>query len=308
MDEAVTPLLRFWQPRYWPIWLGIGMLRLVVMLPRRAQLWVARRIGGILRMVLPKRRHIAQANLALCFPELDAGEQRKLLRRHFDALGMFVVELALAWWATDSELDGLTQINGIEHLRAALDQGRGVLLLSGHFTCNEITARQLCLMVPPLGAMYRRSGNPMVDQLIRRCRSRSATYLIAKDRIRELVRALRSNIIVWYSPDQAYSGKNSVIAPFFGEAAMTSPATSQIARISGAAVVPCMPRRLEDGSGYIVDLLPALENFPGDDPAADAARINRLLEDQIRKAPDQYYWVHRRFKGRPAEYSDPYSG
>jgi KDO2-lipid IV(A) lauroyltransferase len=307
MNAAVTPLLRFWQPRYWPIWPGIAMLRLVVMLPRRAQLWVARRIGGILRMVLPERRHIARANLALCFPELDPTEQRNLLRRHFDALGMTVLELALSWWATDSELDGLIQINGIEHVHAALEQGRGVLLLSGHFTSAEFTGRQLRLMVPPFAGMYRPNRNPLVDQLMRRCCSRSATYLIAKDSIRELVRALRNNTIVWYSPDQAYSGKNSVIAPFFGEAAMTSPATSQIARISGAAVVPYLPRRLEDGSGYIVDLLPALENFPGDDLAADAARINRLLEDQIRKAPDQYYWIHRRFKRRPAEYGDPYS-
>ena len=307
MDDAATPLFRFWQPRYWPIWLGVGLLRLVVMLPRRGQLWVARRIGGILRVVLPKRRHIARANLALCFPELDATEQRDLLRRHFDALGMSVVELALAWWASASELDGLFQVNGVEHVDAALEHGRGVLLLSGHFTCNEIAARGLCAMLPPVAAMYRPSGNPLVDQLIWRCRSRSATHLIAKNRIRELVRALRGNTIVWYSPDQAYTGKNSLIAAFFGEAAMTSPATSQIARISGAAIVPCLPRRLEDGSGYIVDLLPALENFPGDDPAADATRINQLLEDQIRKAPEQYYWVHRRFKGRPAGYSDPYS-
>lgn len=308
MDEAITPLFRFWQPRYWPIWIGVALLRLVVMLPRRGELWVARRIGGILRVVLPKRRHIAQANLALCFPELNATEQRTMLRRHFDALGMSVLELVLAWWASDDELDGLFQINGVEHVHAALEQGRGVLLLSGHFTCNEIAARGLCRMLPPVAAMYRPSGNPLVDQLIWRCRSRSATQLIAKNRIRDLVRALRNNTIVWYSPDQAYTGKNSLIAPFFGEAAMTSPATSQIARISGAAIVPCLPRRLEDGSGYIVDLLPALENFPGDDPAEDAARINRILEDQIRKAPDQYYWIHRRFKGRPAEYSDPYSG
>ncbi len=307
MNDAVTPLLSFWQPRYWPIWLGIAVLRLVVMLPRNAQLWVARRIGAILLMALPERRYIARANLALCFPELGPNEQRNLLQRHFDALGMTVLELALAWWATDSELDGLIQINGIEHVHAALEQGRGVLLLSGHFTSNEFTGRQLCLMVPAMAALYRPSRNSLVDQLIRRCRGRSVTYLITKNSIRELVRALRKNTIVWYAPDQAYSGKNSVIAPFFGEAAMTSTATSQIARISGAAIVPYLPRRLEDGSGYIVDVLPALEDFPGDDLAADAARINRLLEDEIRKAPDQYYWVHRRFKRRPAKYRDPYS-
>ena len=88
---------------------------------------------------------------------------------------------------------------------------------------------------------------------------------------------------------------------------MTSPATSQIARLSGAAVVPYFPRRVDNGARYVVDVLPALDNFPSDDPVEDAARINRLLEEEIRKAPEQYYWVHRRFKGRPEGYADPYN-
>jgi KDO2-lipid IV(A) lauroyltransferase len=154
--------------------------------------------------------------------------------------------------------------------------------------------------------MYRPMGNPLVDQIIRRARRRGAEVLIPKDDIRKMIRALRKGKMVWYAPDQSYSGKYSELVPFFGEPAMTNAALTHLARIGKACVVLYLPRRLDNGAGYYAEIKPALENFPSGDPAADALRINKLLEEHIRLAPEQYYWIHRRFKHRPAPYTDPY--
>jgi KDO2-lipid IV(A) lauroyltransferase len=159
---------------------------------------------------------------------------------------------------------------------------------------------------PPAAALYRPNRNPMVNEILWRGRSRSAVDLIAKDSMRQLIRRLSQGISVWYAPDQSYRRSYSVLVPFFGEPAMTNAALSHIARISGAQVVPFFARRRPDGRGYVVAIEPALENFPSGDLKGDARRVNELLEARIRLAPDEYYWIHRRFKGRPAGFTDPY--
>ena len=198
------------------------------------------------------------------------------------------------------------ELHGIEHLHAALQQGKGVLMLSGHFAAIEMSGRPLKALMPPMAAMYRPSNNPLIDQLMRRCRGQSTADLITKRGIRQLLKVLKENRPVWYAADQAYNRKGTVLVPFFGEPAATNTAVSQIARLSGAPVVPFFPARVDNGSSYKLEVLPALENFPSGDDAADAARLSEVLEVLIRKAPEQYYWVHRRFKGRPDGYPDPY--
>jgi KDO2-lipid IV(A) lauroyltransferase len=131
--------------------------------------------------------------------------------------------------------------------------------------------------------------------------------LIPKESMRQMIRRLSQGVSVWYAPDQSYRRRYSVLIPFFGEPAMTNAALTHIARISGAPVVPFFARRLPKGKGYLVTIEPALTEFPTDDPEADARRVNALLERQIRVAPEAYYWIHRRFKGRPAGYPDPYA-
>lgn len=300
------PLWTFWQPRYWPIWLAVGLLRLLVLLPFRAQLTLGAGIGWLMHALLPERRRIADINLRLCFPDLGEEERRRLLRRHFASLGIGVFDLGLAWWGSDRRVKRLVTIDGIEHLREALRGGRGAILLSGHFPATELTGRAMKLEVPELAALYRPMRNPLADELLRRGRRRAAA-VIPKDSIRQLLRTLRQGIAVWYAPDQSYRRQHSVLVPFFGEPAMTNGALTHIARLSGAPVVPFFPQRLSGGDGYRVTIMPALEGFPTGDLAADARRVSALFEDRIRLAPDQYYWVHRRFKGRPEGFPDPYA-
>ena len=300
------PLYRFWQPRFWPLWAGLAALRLMVILPYRLQMFIGRRLGRLAFTVAPRRRRIAEANLRLCFPELDEAALQQLLRDHLGSLGCSVFEIALALWAGDARVAALVRFEGVENLTEPLAQGHGVIVLSGHFPAVELTGRVARNHIPDTAAMYRPLKNPLLDQLMRRARRQAGSALIPKAGMRRMIRRLRGGWPVWYASDQSYDRAHAELVPFFGEPAMTNAALSHIARMGKARVVPFYPRRLADGSGYLCEFLPALEAFPGDDPAADATRVNELLAQWIRRAPEQYYWVHRRFKNRPEPYPDPY--
>lgn len=267
-------------------------------LPYRVQMGLGRALGRVLAPFARERRRVARINLRLCFPELEPAVRRRLLRAHFASLGAAAFEIALSWWAPERRLHGLDRIEGLEHLHAALGRGRGVILLSAHFTSLEIGGRLLALHAP-FHVLYREHKNPAFESVMRRARERHFEKAIPREDMRSLLRSLRSNLPVWYAPDQNYGGEHSVYVPFFGVPAATITTTSRIARISGAAVVPFFAHRLPGARGYRLVLYPALTDFPGDEPQADALRINRLIEDEIRKAPEQYLWVHRRFKTHP---------
>ncbi len=295
--ESPFPVSRFLAPRFWPGWLGLGLLWLAAQLPRRPRLWAGALFGRLLWWLLPRRRRIATVNLNLCFPALSEAERRRLLRHHFASLGMMLVELAMSWWLSDARLRGLAGIEGIEHFDRALEQGRGVILLSAHLTTMEIGGR-LLLLERDFHPMYRESKNPLFETVMHRGRARHADKAIRRGDIRGMLKSLKQNVGVWYAPDQDYGMDKSSFAPFFGVPAATITATSRLAAMSGAPVVPFFQQRLDDGR-YRLYFLPALEGFPGEDPVADAARINALIEKQIRQMPEQYLWVHRRFKNRP---------
>lgn len=306
MSAEIVPLYRFWQPRYWPLWCGIVVMRLIVLLPQSGRMAIGRFLGRLVKRLAGDRRQVADRNLALCFPELDDTARERLLEKHFESIGMGIVELGMSWWCSDRYFDSITTVNGLEHIQAALEKGQGVLILSGHFATTEVAGRAIRNSMPPIAAMYRPSNNPLTDQIMRRCRGMSISQLITKTGVRQLLKVLKANRPVWYAADQAYNRKGTVLVPFFGEPATTNTAISQISKVSKAPVVPFFPLRRENGKHYSIEILPALDNFPSGDDAADAIRINQILETQIRKAPEQYYWVHRRFKGRPKEYPDPY--
>jgi KDO2-lipid IV(A) lauroyltransferase len=306
-DSGEIPLYRFWQPRYWLLWLSLLVLRLLILLPFRQQIRVGRLIGRLGLRLLPKRRKIAAINLSLCFPELEKDARNELLVKHFESLGIGLLDLGMSCWASDARLAKLIHIDGLENLLQPLRDGHGVIILSGHFAAVELTGRLVREKIHDVGVMYRPSSNPFVEQILLRGRNRSASILIPKDSLRQMLRALKQGIPIWYAPDQSYDRKYHALVPFFGEPAMTNAALTHIARMTDSVVVPYFPRRLENGSGYYGEFLPALENFPSTDPAADALRINKLLEEKIRLAPEQYYWIHRRFKNRPAPHPDPYT-
>jgi KDO2-lipid IV(A) lauroyltransferase len=307
MSAGIVPLYKFWQPRYWPMWCGIVVMRVIVLLPQSVRMAIGRSLGRLIMRVAGDRRRVADRNLELCFPELDATARKILLRKHFESIGMGTIELGMSWWCNDKFFNEFVTVNGAEHLHAALEKGHGILILSGHFATTEVGGRALRHMLPPMAAMYRPSNNPLTDQIMRRCRGMSIAKLITKTGVRQLLKVLKANQPVWYAADQAYNRKGTVLVPFFDEPATTNTAISQIAKVSKTPVVPFFPFRIDDGKRYEIEILPALVDFPSGDDAADAVRINQLLEQQIRKAPEQYYWVHRRFKGRPEEFPDPYA-
>ena len=204
----------------------------------------------------------------------------------------------MSWWATEKQLQKLVSIDGLQHLQDALQGGKGVILLSAHFTTLEIGGRLLALHAP-FHVMYRKHKNPVIEQVMRKARIRNFEKAIPRKDLRTLLQSLKQNLPVWYAPDQDYGAKHSIFAPFFGIPAASITATSRIARMSGAAIVPFFQTRLPDNKGYRLTLYPALQDFPGEDIEQDTRRINQLIETAIREQPAQYLWVHRRFKTRP---------
>jgi KDO2-lipid IV(A) lauroyltransferase len=242
----------------------------------------------------------------LCFPERSAAERSTLLDQHFEAVGMSFVEMGIGWFTPLDQLLERVTIVGREHLDQAAAKGSGTLLFSAHFTSLEVGVAVLEALAPNCSCMYRPQRNAMMDMMIRRGRSRFAKEQIPRDNVRALLRNLRDNYTVAYMPDQTYLGTQSALLPFFGEPAVTNTATSKLAALSGATVLPYFFRRLP-GGGYQVDILPALDSFPSDDTAADTRRLVALLERYILLAPEQYLWLYKKFKGRPAPLPDAYA-
>ncbi|PVV07167.1 MAG: lipid A biosynthesis acyltransferase [gamma proteobacterium symbiont of Ctena orbiculata] len=294
-----------YSPRYWPTWAGMTMLWLLSqLLPYSLAMTVGRLLGKLIHRVSPTRRHIAAVNLSICFPEKSEIEREQLLLDHFHSLGIGIVMIGFAWWARDEKLRSLVEIEGIEHLQQSLDRGKGTILLSAHFTDLEITGRLLSLF-QPIAVMYRPHENPVIEWAFSRNRRMRFEAAIARNDIRQVVRTLRQNLPVWYAPDQSFKGRNSILAPFFGEPAGTNTATSRLAKISGADVILFSGYRKPNGSGYHLVIHPPLNDFPTEDVQQDATRINGLIEMAIGYAPEQYLWIHRRFKKRKV-IPDPY--
>jgi KDO2-lipid IV(A) lauroyltransferase len=298
-------LAPFTGPRYWPMWLLLGLLRGAALLSPAGQRLLGHALGGVMRRAKRRERRAARRNLELCFPELDAQRRRKLLDAHFGAVGMSFVEMGIGWFTPIDRLLERVDIFGREHLDAALANGKGVLLFAAHFTTLEVGVAVLEHLVRDCSCMYRPQRNAMMDVLIRRGRHRFAREQIPRDNVRALLRNLRDNYAVVYLPDQTYLGRQSTLLPFFGEPAVTNTATSKLAAISGAAVLPYFFRRLPNGR-YRVDIGAPLTDFPTHDAATDTRRLFGLLEDYIRLAPEQYLWLYKKFKGRPDPLPDPY--
>lgn len=276
----------------------MAVLRGLAALPFRMQLLIGRAIGALAWWLPLPAKRIGRTNLRLCFPQLSQSERERLLWNHYQNLGMAVAEFASAWWASDRTLAGLDRPEGLEHLAKALEQGKGVIMLGTHFTNLDLGGRLLRRHVP-FAVMYRHQKNKLFDYVMRRARERIFTKAIERDDVRALVRTLRENGAVWYAPDQNYAGKGQVFVPFFNVPAATNSGTARLAKMTGAPIVPFTNIRRADGRGYRLILGPMLEDFPSGDAEQDTARINAAIEEQIRMAPEQYLWVHRRFKNRP---------
>ena len=285
------------------MWSALVLFRLVNRMHWTEQRRLARWLGGFAFHVVRIRRGVVFTNLRLCFPEKSPAEIRSLARAHYDALALGLLESCAGWWAPTGELPP-HRFEGFAHLETALARGKGVILLTAHFTTLEIGGRYMIESIP-VGCLYRDPNNPVLAHIMRGQRERHMQIAIHHDDLKGLIRALRAGLAIWYAPDQGKRTPGSEILPFFGVPALTNTATAKIAGMTGAAVVPYFARREPDHS-YTLTILPALENFPSGDTAADAIRVNRLIEEHIRLAPEQYFWVHKRFKHRGPDHPDIY--
>jgi len=292
-----------WHPFHWPTWVALGFFRLLVFLPWKIQVGLGKLFGPLFFAIVRERRSVVMVNLRLCFPEKSEEEIRTLAKEHYQAMGIGLFETCLAWWAPFRRIPPY-EIVGREHLEEASARGKGVILFTAHFTTLEICGRMFAENFP-LGCLYRDPDNAVVAYQMHKRRLQKMTAAVSMNDLRGLIRALRQGHTIWYASDQGKRTKFSTVLPFFGVPAMTNTAASRIAEMTGSAVVPYFAARKPDGS-YLLTVLPALENFPTSDPEADAIRTNRLMEEYIRKAPEQYFWVHRRFKRRGKEFPNVY--
>ena len=228
-------LAQFVGPRYWPTWLLLAWLRLMAALPWRVAVEVSRWVGRALWYLVPGRRHVVVRNLEICFPELDSRARLTLARRSFENVAISIAEIAIAWFGRSLPP---VRIEGREHLEAALANGNGVILYSGHFATLELTGQFVKPLTPRFAFMFRSRRNRLLDALQAHGRQRTAHLSFDNSDSRAMLRALRDNSVVWYAPDQAYSGSGAELLPFFGEPAMTNVATARLARLSGAVVLP----------------------------------------------------------------------
>ena len=304
MAEALN-VKQFLAPRYWPMWLFFGFLRLVILLPLSWVNAIGSFIGWLAYWLVPSRRRVARINITQAYPDYNEAQIEQLVKRSFKSVGISLFEMALAWWAPREYLRKHCKVEGMVHLEKAIARKKGVILLTGHFTTLEIGGILLA-MYAPLNAIYKRAHNPMFNAFMHYYRDLHIERAIPNTDIRAFMGGLREGRATWFAPDQDFSDQSIVFTPFLGGIASTLTSTARMVEKTGAAVVPYYPVRLDSNRGYKLVILPALEVFPSGDVTQDSARINQTIETMVRANPEQYSWIHKRFKTQPDGKASPY--
>lgn len=287
--------------------LSIAAAWLLHLLPLPVLALLGNAVGVVIYGLARRRRHIAMVNLGLCFPELDQARIRSLALAHFKVLTRSVLERTLLWWSSRERLNRLIRVDGDDCLRALLAAGRPVLMLAPHFVGLDAGGVGIAMRFDS-ASIYAVQSNPVFDRLLLRGRRRFGDQLLLsrQESVRASVRAMKSGRPLYYLPDMDFGRRDSIFVPFFGVPAATVPGLSRLARLAGASVVPCVTRVLPGGRGYLVRVGEPWQNFPTADVEADTRRMNEWIENAVRSMPEQYYWVHRRFKTRPPGEARPY--
>ncbi|WP_042860234.1 Kdo(2)-lipid IV(A) acyltransferase [Dickeya sp. NCPPB 3274] len=287
-------------PRYWPMWSGIALLYLLVLLPYPLIYRIGTGLGRLSMRFLKRRVAIAHRNLQLCFPDMPAEEREQLVKKNFESVGMGVMETGMAWFWPDWRVERWFKVIGIENMQPLREQKRGVLLIGLHFLTLELGARIFGLQNAGIG-VYRPNDNKLIDWLQTWGRMRSNKSMLDRKDLKGMIRALKQGEIIWYAPDHDYGPRSSVFVPLFAvEKTATTAGSYMLARAAKPAIVPFVPRRLSDARGYELIIQPAQLDIPLESEEVTAAWMNKLVEENILLAPDQYMWLHRRFKTRPA--------
>ncbi len=290
--------VNFTSPKYWPTHFALVLLKGIARLSAKTRRRLAQILGWIMLHLAKKRRRIAKINIDLCYSNLSQAERDHLLKQNMRATANGLIETASCWYSSLNNQQQHTKLNGKEHLDAAIAKGKGVILLSFHMTSLEIGG---CLLGAHYDfyAMYKPNRNPLFDKAMCDGRLQHLKGLLDRDNLRGTIKALKNKQIVWYAADQNYGGKTVVFVPFFGIQTATITATSKLAKMTGAAVVPFTQRRLAENDAYQLDLYPALDNFPSGSETQDATRINGFLQQYLEQYPVDYMWLHQRFRSRP---------
>jgi KDO2-lipid IV(A) lauroyltransferase len=277
---------------------ALAALWLLHFLPLALLVPLGRLLGLALYALLRERREVTLTNLALCFPELHETERRRLARRHFQVFGRSLLEHGILWWSRRERILRLVRIEGLEHWRAVAD--RPVIWLAPHFVGLDMGGVRLTAEYP-LVSMYSHQKDPVFDAILYHGRTRfvKPELYSRQEGVRSVVKALRRGLPFYYLPDMDFGPRDSIFVPFFGVSAATVTGLSRIARLAGAVVVPAVTRQLPGTAGYVLTFYPAWEDFPGADLAADTRRMNAFIEARVREMPEQYFWLHKRFKTRP---------
>ncbi len=295
-------------PKYWGVWLLHGFLWLIVQLPLPWIIAIGHRLGWLVGKLLKKRRRIAAINIALCFPELSPQEQEQLVNDNLAEAGVSLLETGIAWFWSERRMRAHSEIQVCPQVKELQQQGKGIMLLSCHMMNLEVGARIFSTDYSG-NAVFRPNKNPVMEFFQYRGRTRGQAKMLNRNNIRAAFKALQRGEITWYAPDQDLGRKRSVFVPFFHvEDAATAPGAGPMAKFGKAAVLPFYQYRKADNSGYVVVVEEPLEDFPSGDDIVDTTRVNQVLEGLIRQHPQQYLWVHRRFKTRadvnaPSRYS-----
>jgi KDO2-lipid IV(A) lauroyltransferase len=303
--RAKANLDSWWNPQNWPLVFGFGVLWLGSQLPLAWSQALGRGLGALAYAVLPSRRRIVARNLELCFPSWSLQQRSRVVRANFAATGMGLIEGGIAWWGGADRLKERFRFEGMEHLVAAQMQGRGVLVLGAHFSAMEIGARAAAMNLT-LSTVYKPAKNPFFNRVMRDRRLLYFNSLISNDNLRGVLDVLKAGGICWYGADQDFGLEHGVFAPFFNVQTATLTLASKIAKRTGAQVIFIYPERLPHAQGYVLHIIP-VPNFPSGDLVQDATRYNALIEQVVRRVPEDYFWMHRRFKTRPAGESNPYT-
>lgn len=292
-------------PRHWASWLAVFLLRIIALLPFNVKILAGSAFGKIGYRLLKRRRHITATNIALCFPEKSSAEQAQLVKDIFVANGIGFFEIAWAWWANSESLRNRFTVQGLDVLKAATANDQGVLLIGGHYTHLDLAGLMVNL-VADMDVIYRKNNDPVFEYVITKGRKRVFKNVLERSDMRAIIRKLRDGRVVWFSPDQDHGIKNSVFAPFFGIPAATVTSATKLMKLGKAKPVFVAHKRDLKTNQYLITFAVPESEFPSGDEVLDASIINHMIENAIRQQPDQYMWVHRRFKTRPEGESSVY--
>lgn len=278
--------------------LAIFVLWLLHFLPLKVLAPLGRGLGLLIYALVRERRKVALTNLRLCFPACTETERKRLARRHFQAFGRSFLEHGILWWGSKERLQRLVRVEGLEHWRAVAD--RPVIWLAPHFVGLDMGGARIITEWRGI-SVYSRQKDPLLDRVLLRGRTRFVTPVLfsRQDGIRPVIRAMRSGLPFYYLPDMDFGARDSIFVPFFGVPAATVTALSRLARLARAVVVPAVTRQLPGGQGYVLRFYPAWNDFPTENIEADTRRMNEFIEQRVLEMPEQYFWLHKRFKTRP---------